>query len=132
AARPSIGFELMRKTGLLALVLPELLEGYGLHQNKHHRHDVYQHILASIDAAKGRTARLAALFHDIAKPRTVAPRADDPSENSFYRHDHVGADLTAEIMRRLKFSNEEREHIAALVRHHMFWYDPSWSDGAVR
>jgi tRNA nucleotidyltransferase (CCA-adding enzyme) len=132
APKPSVGFEIMRTTGLLALVMPELLEGYGLHQNSHHSYDVYAHIMACIDAAVGRTARLSALFHDIAKPRTAAPREDNPTEHTFYRHDHVGADLTDEIMRRMRFSNDERERISGLVRNHMFWYDPSWSDGAVR
>ena len=130
--KPSIAFELMRTSGLLAIVLPELLEGVGMHQNHFHKYSVYDHTIACIDAAVGRTARLGALFHDIAKPRTVAPKEGAPGENTFYRHDHVGADLTDQILRRLRFSNEERELIVALVKNHMFWYDPAWSDGAVR
>ncbi len=132
APKPSVGLELMRQTGLMAIILPELLEGVGLQQNVHHAYTVYEHTLACIDAASDRTARLAALFHDIAKPRTAAPKEGHPGEHTFFRHDHVGAALTDQILRRLRFSNEERERIAHLVNHHMFFYDPAWSDGAVR
>jgi len=132
AEKPSRGIELMRTTGLLAIILPELLEGVDLHQNHFHMFDVYQHTLAATDAAEGRTARLAALFHDIAKPRTAQQKPDIPGEHTFYRHDSVGAALTDVILRRLKFSNDEREKIVGLVAHHMFWYDPAWSDGSVR
>lgn len=132
APKPSTGFALMRDSGLLALVLPELLEGVGMTQNHHHAYSVYDHVMACVDAAAGRTARLGALFHDIAKPRTRAPKESAPGEFSFFKHEHVGADLTDEVMRRLRFSNEEREKVAGLVRNHMFWYDSTWSPGTVR
>lgn len=132
APKPSIGFELMRNSGLLELILPELLEGVGMAQSHHHALSVYDHILAAVDAAEDQTARLSALFHDIAKPRTIGTKPNNPNEICFYRHDQVGAELTDVIMRRLKFSNDEREKIVSLVRNHMFWYDPIWSDGSVR
>ena len=132
APKPSQGFALMRDSGLLKLVLPELLEGVGMTQNHHHAYSVYDHVMACVDAAEGRTARLGALFHDIAKPRTRAPKESAPGEFSFYKHEHVGADLTDEVMRRLRFSNEERDKVTGLVRNHMFWYDASWSPGTVR
>jgi tRNA nucleotidyltransferase (CCA-adding enzyme) len=68
----------------------------------------------------------------VAKPRTAAPKPDAPGENSFYRHDEVGAEMADVIGRRLKLSNAERERVVALVAHHMFWYSPEWSDGTVR
>jgi tRNA nucleotidyltransferase (CCA-adding enzyme) len=137
ARRPSVGLELMRTTGLLAASIPELLEGVGMHQNRFHAHDVWHHTLAAVDATALHgdppwLVRFAALLHDVAKPRTAAPKEDSPSENTFYRHESVGAAMADEICRRLKLSNSERESIVNLVGNHMFWYTPEWSDGTVR
>jgi tRNA nucleotidyltransferase (CCA-adding enzyme) len=135
--RPSVGLELMRTTGLLAATIPELLEGVGMHQNRFHAHDVWHHTLAAVDATAlvGEPPwliRFAALLHDVAKPRTAAPKEDAPTENTFYRHEHVGAAMADEIARRLKLSNGERDIAVNLVGNHMFWYTPEWSDGTVR
>jgi tRNA nucleotidyltransferase (CCA-adding enzyme) len=137
AKKPSIGLELMRTTGLLAASIPELLEGVGFHQNRFHKHDVWEHTLAAVDATalQGEPpwlVRFAALLHDVAKPRTAAPKEDAPSENTFYRHESVGAEMADVIGRRLKLANAERETILNLVGNHMFWYTPEWSDGTVR
>jgi hypothetical protein len=134
-----VGLDLMRSTGLLAESIPELLEGVGMHQNRFHSHDVWHHTLEAVDATPLESTagppwivRMASLMHDVAKPRTAAPKPDAPGENSFYRHEHVGADLADEICKRLKFSTKEREHVVNLVRNHMFWYSKEWSDGTVR
>ena len=137
ARRPSVGLELMRTTGLLAFSIPELLESVGMHQNRFHKHDVWHHTLAAVDATElGGTPpwlwRFAALLHDVAKPRTAAPKEGAPAENTFFRHESVGADMAAEICRRLKLANAEREAIVNLVGNHMFWYTPEWTDGTVR
>jgi tRNA nucleotidyltransferase (CCA-adding enzyme) len=137
ARKPSIGLELMRTTGLLAETIPELLEGVGMHQNRWHKHDVWHHTLAAVDATDCTgdppwLVRFAALLHDVAKPRTAKPKEDSPSENTFFRHEHVGAAMSDEIGKRLKLSNQERETIVNLVGNHMFWYTPEWSDGTVR
>ena len=136
--RPSVGLELMRTTGLLAFTIPELLESVGMHQNRFHKHDVWHHTLAAVDATELAATpprwlvRFAALLHDVAKPRTAAPKEDAPSENTFYRHEHVGAEMADAICRRLKLANAERETIVNLVGNHMFWYTPEWTDGTVR
>jgi len=143
--RPSIGLDLMERTGLLADALPELCEGVGFAQNRHHAYDVWRHTLATVDetrllssdeqAATGRPAwiiRIASLLHDVAKPRTAAPKEGAPGEHTFYRHDEVGAELAEAILKQLRFSNEERAHVVHLVRNHMFWYSDEWSDGTVR
>lgn len=137
AAKPSIGLELMRTTGLLGATIPELLEGVGVHQNRFHAHDVWHHTLAAVDAtalsgSPPWLVRFAALLHDVAKPRTAAPKEDSPSENTFYRHETVGAAMSDEICRRLKLANDERDTIVNLVGNHMFWYTPEWTDGTVR
>ncbi len=139
--KPSKGIELMRQTGLLSIFLPELLEGYGVEQKLYHSHDVYWHSLKTCDAAED-SVKLAALLHDIAKPRT------DMGNGHFYGHDSVGAQMVEEIMKRLKFSKTEIEKTKALVRNHMFYYPHTegevdrekmdklmltqWSDSAVR
>jgi tRNA nucleotidyltransferase (CCA-adding enzyme) len=133
APRPSVGLELMRETGLLREVLPELLEGLGLRQNRFHALDVYRHALCCCDETKGDPVlRLAALLHDVGKPRAAQPRPEDPNDNTFYRHEVVGAELADGIARRLKLSTAERERVVGLVRNHMFFYTDDWSPPAVR
>lgn len=111
--KPSVGLELMRKAGLLKLYMPELLEGYGMEQDEHNGHDVYQHALDIVDIAP-KEVRFAALFHDIGKARTKGG-------GHFYGHDRQGAQMTKEIMSRLKFSNKEIQDAVNLVRWHMFY-----------
>ena len=78
--KPSVGIELMRQAGLLNIFIPELLEGVGVEQKLFHAHDVYWHTLKTCDAAHD-SVKLAALLHDIAKPRT------DMGNGHFYGHD---------------------------------------------
>lgn len=131
AGRPSIGFALMQMAGILARILPELSEGAGVTQNRFHRYDVLTHSLFACDEAPAerRWVRLAALFHDVAKPRT---RQVVDGEATFYGHDALGAEMTDAILRRLRFSNEDREAVVRLVRHHLFQYREEWTDAAVR
>lgn len=136
---PSVGLRLLADTGLLHEILPELEEGIGFQQNRHHSHDVWEHTLATVDAARVLTdeetpwlVRMAALLHDVAKPRTAAPKEGAPGEHTFYKHDLVGAKMTTAIAERLKLSNRERDRLTGLVLNHMFWYTPEWSDGTVR
>lgn len=127
AARPSIGFEVMREGGILPFVLPELTEGIGVEQNEYHRYDVYEHTLKTLDAVPPGdvVVRLAALLHDIAKPRTK----DGPH---FYRHESVGSELTRSILERLRFSSDVVERVARLVQNHMYSADPELSPAAMR
>ncbi len=130
---PSIGLELLRETGLMAILLPELLEGYGVEQNKFHKYDVYYHNIASCDATAELTddvdVRLAALFHDIGKPQSMRTSG---GSNTFYNHEVISYHKAKHIMRRLKFSNTEMYKILLLVRNHMFHFTEEWTDGAVR
>ncbi len=127
AAQPSLGFELMRKTGLLERVLPELCEGVGVEQNEYHAYDVYRHNLMTADAAPTQDIelRLAALLHDVGKPRTKrGPH--------FYRHDLVGETMAVEILERLHAPKSTAQTVGALVRNHMYTAGPELSDYAVR
>jgi|GEM_PF-273742 len=115
---PSMGIEHLRKSGILAVIMPELLEGIDVVQPQFHTDDVYSHSLKALDIAEDRI-KLAALLHDIGKPRT---KTEDDKGVHFYGHDVVGTEMTKEIMQRLKFSNAEIEHTTTLVRWHMFYY----------
>ncbi len=128
AAKPSIGFELMRKSGLLKLIMPEIEAGYGVEQPlEFHKYDVYWHSLYSCDAAPAGNlvVRLAALLHDVSKPECK-------EGYHFYNHDQRGAEVAEEVLRRLRFSNEEITKVSNLIKNHMFNYESSWSEAAVR
>ena len=135
---PFRGIELLRKTGILVLIMPELMQGFGVSQNKFHKYDVYYHILHTIQAVEPLETeeltllvRLAALFHDIAKPM-VQKKVSKQEEPVYYNHEVVGANVAKKIMKRLKYSNAEIDFVTLLVRQHMFYYQDEWTDGAVR
>ncbi|MDB4943437.1 MAG: tRNA nucleotidyltransferase [Labilithrix sp.] len=131
AKTPSRAFEIMRRSGILGVTCPELLEGVGMEQNKWHSFDVWGHAMACLDACIGDPVlRVAALLHDVGKPRSRA-FSEKTKDYTFYDHDQIGAEIAAPIAARLRFSNDERDRIVALVRHHLFHYD-AWSDQAVR
>jgi len=125
AERAADGIELSRKLNLLKYIIPELEEGYGVSQNKHHIYEVYEHLLLSLKyAAKqnfNKYVRLAALLHDIAKPRVKEGEGQDAT---FYNHEIVGAKMTAQILNRLKFPKKDIEKIVKFVRYHLFYYHP--------
>lgn len=126
--RPSLGFEYMRKAGLLKMILPELEKCVGVEQPKaFHVHDVYYHSIYACDAAPKELPliRIAALLHDISKP--ACKKGD-----TFYDHDNAGAVAARKIMKRLKFSNDDTKDVVNLIKNHMFNYTQEWSDSAVR
>ncbi len=122
--RAAQGVELLRILGLLKYIIPEIEEGYGVSQNKHHIYDVYEHSLKSLDyAAKqgfNQDVRLAALLHDIGKPRV---KQGEGPEATFYNHEIVGAKMTFQILSRLKFPKKDIKKITKLVRYHLFYYN---------
>ncbi len=132
AAEPSRAFEVMRATGILGVTLPELLEQVGCAQNRWHAHDVWTHTMKCLDASDGDpTVRVAALLHDLGKPRTRA-WSDQNRDYTFYHHERVGADMADRWLREYRFSNTERERIVNLVENHLVCYSHEWSDAAVR
>jgi tRNA nucleotidyltransferase (CCA-adding enzyme) len=128
---PSRGLRLLEGTGLLAEISPELAACRGVEQRGMHVFDVLDHLYASVDAAPPESAlRLAALLHDVGKP---AAKVECPGEDpTFYRHEEFSAKAAEVIMRRLRFPKALVEEVAHLIRCHMFSYDESWSDAAVR
>ena len=122
--RGAQGIETLRKLGLLKYIIPELEQGFGIGQNKHHIYQIYQHNLLSLKYAckKGfsKYVRLSALLHDIAKPKT---KQGNGLDSTFYNHEILGAKMTNEILQRLRFSKKDIEKIVKLVRYHLFYYN---------
>jgi tRNA nucleotidyltransferase (CCA-adding enzyme) len=125
---PMQGIVLLERLGLLDYILPELKDSIGCEQGGAHAFDVYEHILRTLQAAadKGFSTelRLAALFHDIAKPATRRTGGKN-KEFTFFGHEVVGAKMTKQILTRLKLPRETIEIVEKLVRWHMFFSDPA-------
>jgi len=119
AERPSLGFRLMHDTGLMAEVLPELEQTFGVEQpGGYHRWDVFEHSMVAIDAAPPKLeVRLAALFHDTGKPAT---RELTDTGATFYGHDQLSQKLAEKALKRLRYSNDIIKQVSLLVRRHMF------------
>ena len=132
AASPSRAFEVMRRTGILEVTYPELLEQVGCEQNQWHAYDVWNHTMRVLDESDGGPIeRVAALLHDVAKPRTRA-KSEKTNDWTFYHHEKVGADMAERWLREYRFSNSERELVTGLIRHHLICYSDEWTDAAVR
>jgi len=121
---PKEGVEQLEEFGLLYYILPELREGIGVTQNKHHIYTVWEHSLRALDYSAHHGApleiRLASLLHDVGKPR--AKQGEGP-DSTFYGHEAVGARMTRVILGRLRFSNKVIDQVTHLVRHHLFYYN---------
>ncbi|MDQ0812373.1 poly(A) polymerase [Streptomyces sp. B3I7] len=140
SAHPRKGLTLLVETGLAQYVLPEL-PALRLERDEHHRHkDVYDHTLIVLEQAialeeggPDLTLRLAALLHDIGKPRTR--RFEEDGRVSFHHHEVVGAKMTKKRMAALKYSNELVKDVSRLVELHLRFHGygtGEWTDSAVR
>ncbi len=129
---PSVALWFVVRTGLAEDFLPEL-PGLALEQDPIHRHkDVLAHTLAVVDkTSKNRLLRLAALFHDVGKPRT---RAITAGGVSFHHHEVVGARMTRTRMEALRYSTADVDTVVRLVELHLRFhtYRLGWTDKAVR
>ena len=142
ANHPRKGIAILVETGLADLVLPEIPK-LQLEIDEHHHHkDVYEHSLTVLEQAiaheerlggKNLVIRLAALLHDIGKPKT---RALIPGGGvSFHHHEVVGARLAKDRLKKLRFSNEVIEEVETLIALHLRFHgygDGEWTDSAVR
>jgi poly(A) polymerase len=130
---PGQGLWFLVNTGLAGEFLPEL-PGLALEQDPVHRHkDVLAHSIAVVEKTRpDRILRLAALFHDIGKPKT---RAIGAGGVSFHHHEVVGARMTRDRMRALHYPNDDVDDVVRLVELHLRFHgygDGVWSDSAVR
>lgn len=117
--KPSIGIELLRKSGLLELFLPELLDSIGVLQPQFHEDDVYTHSLKVLDLCED-SVKLAGLLHDIGKNSTKVIGPD--GHEHFYGHDTVGAEMSEVILTRMKFPKATIKKVSNLIKWHMFYY----------
>ena len=139
---PRIGITLLVDTGLADLVLPEIPK-LRLEVDEHHHHkDVYEHSITVLEQAMAQeerlggpnlVIRLAALLHDIGKPKTR--NLLEGGGVSFHHHEVVGARLSKNRMKALRFNNETIEDVETLVALHLRFHgygDGEWTDSAVR
>ena len=130
---PGPGLWFLVRTGVASHFLPEL-PGLALEQDPIHRHkDVLAHTIAVVEktTSDDRLLRLAALFHDVGKPKT---RSFAHGGVSFYHHEVVGARMTRDRMQALKYPNDEVDIVSTLVELHLRFhtYKMGWTDRAVR
>jgi len=120
------GVVILNRIGALKHVVPELEEGIGIKQNGEHIYEVWEHTLRVAQHAADRDwplhVRLAALFHDIGKPRTRL-WDDNKKDYTFHGHDVVGAKMAKKILERLKYPKNLAQTVVKLVLSHMFFTD---------
>lgn len=141
--KPSIALNLLEQTGILEFFIPELINCKNVTQSDFrgiHKFDVLNHLFYACDGAPKEKllVRIASLFHDVGKPSTRKEdiRTEiDGSEKpiiTFFGHEKKSAEICKEIMTRLKFSNNEIDYVCHLIKEHMFFYESSWTDAAIR
>lgn len=137
---PRRGLEVLTATGLAEYVIPELPR-LKLEIDEHHHHkDVYEHTLTVLDQAieledngPDLVLRLAAVMHDIGKPKTR--RFESGGGVSFHHHEVVGARMTKKRLKALRFGNDLNDDVTRLVELHLRFHGygtGEWSDSAVR
>lgn len=128
--KPSDWLEKERLNGNLKEFFPELLDCFGVSQNQYHKYDVYYHLLYSCDAAEKKdTIRLAALMHDIGKPKC---KKEVKGEKVFYNHEIVSTEIAFHVLKRWEMPRPLVKKTTLLIRYHMFHYQNEWTDSAVR
>ena len=120
------GWDLLDSSGLMRVILPEIetLKGCAQPKQFHPEGDVFKHTRLMIQQLPERVSIplvFAVIFHDVAKPVTAA--VDHTGRIRFNEHDRIGAQMTEEILRRLRFSGVEIDAVVEMVRQHMVFKD---------
>lgn len=122
--RAAAGIIMLEELNLLRNVLPELREGLGVGQNKHHIYTVFEHSVRALDYAAKKNysllVRSASLLHDVGKPKS---KQGDGPDSTFYQHQYIGEWMALQALDRLRFPKDFAEKVVHLVRHHMFYYN---------
>jgi len=128
---PADGFTLLLSSELLEQILPELMEGYGMAQAKHHIYDVWTHSLMALKfcPSSDPLVRFATLLHDVGKPAVAKGEGE---ARTFYNHEVVGTAIASRIADRLRFSKDEKNRLLTLIRWHQFTVDEHQTDSAIR
>ncbi|MBI3282600.1 CCA tRNA nucleotidyltransferase [Candidatus Curtissbacteria bacterium] len=129
------GILLLKETGILAVVLPELADCFAVEQKspkRHHVYDVGTHCVFSLKhcSSKDVIVRLATLLHDVGKARVA--NVTEEGIRTFYNHEVVGGRMAAAIAKRLHLSREARDKLFKLVRWHQFSVGENQTDRALR
>lgn len=116
---PRRALELLAETGIWKYLAPEMTDAVGFDQHSAYHHlTLYEHLIQTVENTPPELElRLAALFHDIAKPPTMT--IDETGKSHYHHHELIGADMTIKIMDRLRFSHDLRDRTALLIRRHM-------------
>lgn len=123
--KPVEAFEIMKDTGILKQIIPELLEGVGLEGGHHHgdNEDVWTHSMLALKESVQRTKnwrlRFTCILHDVGKPLEFTK---EDGVVHFIGHEKTGAEIATVIMKRLKFSNDDISYVRRLIRFHMVSY----------
>src|SRR5260370_7947060 len=127
--RPRLELELLDEAELRGVILPEIAGWKGVEQSGYHTHDVFGHTLLTVGGTPpDLLLRVAALFHDVGKPKTAK------GDGTFMGHEEGGAEIARGALERLRFSQKEIEAIVTLVRLHLrpVFYRSERTAGAVR
>ncbi|MEQ8174281.1 MAG: CCA tRNA nucleotidyltransferase [Syntrophomonadaceae bacterium] len=129
--KPSVSIRRMLRLGLLERLIPELMPTIGFDtKSSYHDLDVFEHSLVVMDYTKpSLSLRLAALFHDIAKPNCLT--VDEQGEGHCYGHAQSGAEMARNIMVRLGFDRKTIEAVTTMINEHMNNYE-STSDLSIK
>lgn len=136
--KPSVGLKMMEETGVLKIFMDELSVCRGCIQKDdrgYHIFDVMDHNIYACDGAPKEKPllRLTAFLHDCGKPASKVERTVEGHKiNNFYNHEKYSVEIARSLMTKLKFSNAEIDYVCHLIENHMFHYESSWSDAAIR
>ncbi len=132
---PADGTLLLKNTGILQIIIPELHDAFSVPQKSPKRHHIYDVGTHSVEALRHAPTtdpivRLATLLHDIGKPKTF--HKDKSGLITFYNHEVIGAKIAKDICHRLRLSKKQTDTVVTLVRWHQFSVDPNQTDSAIR
>lgn len=131
---PYEGVVMLRNSGILLQIIPEIETCFGIEQKspgRHHIYDVGTHLLMSLKncPSKDPLVRFATLIHDIGKPQT---QKIQDGAITFYNHEVVGSRIAKSIAKRLRFSKKQTDKLWVLVRRHQFTVDERQTNNAIR
>jgi tRNA nucleotidyltransferase/poly(A) polymerase len=130
--KPSKYLRLLRKTGLLGHIAPEVAACVGVKQDpRYHKYDVFTHLIYSVDNCDpDLTLRIAALLHDVGKQSTR--RETKGGAVTFHKHEMASTKLAQKFLKRMRYDTKTVTKVLGLVKNHMYHYTREWTDSAVR